>query len=391
VDTLRARIRGAKFAFLSANLKFADGRDVPWARADTIVVRGKTKVGIIGISTPETKTSTMPAIVAPYRFDDPATVIDAHARSLRERGADVIVVVAHEGAFCNTKEGVETCTGDIVDVANKVTQKVDLIVSGHTHSLLNTRVNGIPIVQARTAAQAVDVVDIPLDANGKPSGPAVADVRSVNPASLAAFAPVDSLVARASKQVAPIANRRVATINAPLNRTGSQYPLGNLVADAQRWAGKGDIAIMNNHGIRANLPAGEITYGKLFEIQPFANTLYRIRMTGAQVREYLEKLVDMDELQVHVSGISVGYNPDLDKGSRITSLRLPAGKTLNDNAFYNVVTNNFIASGGSNMGPPAGTKQTPLSITDLDALINYLKTLKSPITPPTENRIFIAQ
>ncbi|HUQ47084.1 MAG TPA: 5'-nucleotidase C-terminal domain-containing protein [Gemmatimonadaceae bacterium] len=391
VDTLRARIRQANFAFLSANLKFADGRDVPWIRADTIVVRGKTKVGIIGISTPETKTSTMPAIVRPYRFDDPATVIDARARDLRSRGADVIVVVAHEGGFCNTKDGVESCSGDIFDVANKITQKVDVIVSGHTHSLLNTRANGIPIVQARTAGQAVDVVDIPLDDNGKPSGPAVADVRSVPTASLTAFAPVDSIVNRASKLVAPIANRRVATIKVPLTRKGSQYPLGNLVADAQRWAGKGDIAIMNNHGIRANLPAGEITYGKLFEIQPFANTLYRIRMTGAQVREYLEKLVDMDELQVHVSGISVGYNPDLGRGSRITSLRLPMGKTLNESAFYEVVTNNFIASGGSNMGPPAGSKQVPLGITDLDALINYLKTLRSPIAPPSENRIFIAQ
>ena len=176
-----------------------------------------------------------------------------------------------------------------------------------------------------------------------------------------------------------------------LDKVTVSFPLGNLVADAQRWAGKGDIAIMNNHGIRANLPAGEITYGKLFEIQPFANTLYRIRMTGAQVREYLEKLIDMDELQVHVSGITVGYNPDLGKGSRITSLRLPAGKTLNENAFYDVVTNNFIATGGSNMGPPSGSKLTPLSITDLDALINYLKTLRSPITPPSENRIFIAQ
>jgi len=391
VDTLRARMRDAKYAVLSANLKFADGRDVPWMRADTIVVRGKTKVGIIGITTPETKTSALPAIVKPFRFDDPATVIDSHAKALRARGADVIVVVAHEGGFCNMKDGVEQCTGDIFDIAAKVTEKVDLIVSGHSHSLINTRVNGIPIVQARYTAQAVDVVDIPLDANGKPSGPAVADVRSVTTASITPFAPVDSIVSKAAKLVAPVANRRIATIREGLGRTGSQYPLGNLIADAHRWAAKGDIAVTNNHGIRAILPAGEITYGKLFEIQPFANTLYRMRMTGAQVREYFEKLIDMDELQVHVSGIAIGYNPDLPKGQRITSIRLPAGRTLNENAFYNVIANNFMATGGSNMGPPDGTRITPLSIVDLDALINYVKTLRSPITPPADNRIFIAQ
>jgi len=391
VDTLRARIRDAKYAVLSANLKFADGRDVPWIRADTIIMRGKTRVGIIGITTPETKTASLPAIIKPFRFDDPATVIDAHAKALRARGADIIIVVTHEGGFCNMKDGAESCAGEVFDVAARLTEKIDLIVSGHSHSPINTRVNNIPIVQARYIAQAVEVVDIPLDEHGKPSGPAVADVRSVVTALLTPFAPVDSIVSKAAKRVAPIANRRIATIRETLGRTGSQFPLGNLIADAHRWAGKGDIAITNNRGIRAILPAGEITYGTLFDIQPFANTLYRIRMTGSQVREYLEKLIDMDELQVHVSGVTIGYNPDLAKGERITSLRLLAGRTLNDNAFYNVVTNNFMATGGSNMGPPEGSRSTQLSIVDLDALINYLKTLRSPITPPAENRIFISQ
>jgi 2',3'-cyclic-nucleotide 2'-phosphodiesterase / 3'-nucleotidase / 5'-nucleotidase len=390
-DTLRARMRDAKFAIMGANVKFKDGTDVPWIRDDTIVTRANTKIGIVGISTPETATATLPANVKAFRFDDPATVIDEHVKSLRARGADVIVVITHEGGFCNMKDGAESCTGEIFDVASKLTQKVDVIISGHTHSLLNTHVNGIPIVQARSSGNAVDVVDIPIGPDGKPSGPAATDVRSVVTSSLTAYAPVDSIVSRAAKRVAPIVNRRVSTIRVALNRDGSQYPLGNLVADAQRWAAKGDVAIMNNQGIRANLRAGEITYGSLFEIQPFANTLYRIRMTGAQLREYLEKLVGRTELGVHVSGITIGYNPDLPAGQRITSLRLAAGRTLNDNAYYNVITNNFMATGGSNMGPPAGSRITPLNIVDLDALINYIKTLRAPITPPTENRIFISQ
>jgi 2',3'-cyclic-nucleotide 2'-phosphodiesterase/3'-nucleotidase/5'-nucleotidase len=390
-DTLRARMRDAKFAIMGANVKFRDGSDVPWIRDDTIVTRGNTKIGIIGITTPETATATLPANVKAFRFDDPATVIDEHAKSLRARGADLIVVITHEGGFCNMKDGAESCTGEVFDVASKLTEKIDVIISGHTHSLLNTHVNGIPIVQARSSGNAVDVVDIPLGADGKPSGPASTEVRSVVTSSLTAYPPVDSIVSRAALRIAPIVNRRVAAIRVALNRDGSQYALGNLIADAQRWAGKGDVAIMNNQGIRANLRAGEITYGSLFEIQPFANTLYRIRMTGAQLREYLEKLIDRDELGVHVSGITIGYNPDLPKGQRITSLHLAAGRTLNESAYYNVITNNFMATGGSNMGPPAGSRLTPLNVVDLDALINYLKTLRSPITPPAENRIFIAQ
>ena len=88
-----------------ANVRTADGRDASWIRDDTIVVRGKTRIGIIGISTPETATSTLPANVRGLRFADPAPVIDERARSLRSRGADVIVVVAHEGGFCNASAG----------------------------------------------------------------------------------------------------------------------------------------------------------------------------------------------------------------------------------------------------------------------------------------------
>ncbi len=391
VDTLKARMRDARYAILGANVRMADGSDASWIRDDTIVVRGKTSIGIIGISTPETATSTLPANVRGLRFADPAPVIDERARSLRSRGADVIIVVAHEGGFCNTNAGSASCSGDIFDVAARITEKVDAIVSGHTHSLVDTYVNGIPIVQARSSGQAVAVIDIPLSEEGKPSGEAFAEVRPVPVASTPAYAPVDSMVARAAARVAPIVKRRVASLAVSLDRVGSQYSLGNLIADAQRWAGKGDIGIMNNGGIRANLRAGELTYGTLFEVEPFANTLYRLRMTGAQVREYLEKLLAGEEVRVHVSGITIGYNPDKPKGERIVSFRLPAGRTLVDDAFYNVIVNNFMATGGSNMGPPSGTRATPLDIVDLDALIAYVKTLRSPINPPAESRIFISQ
>jgi 2',3'-cyclic-nucleotide 2'-phosphodiesterase (5'-nucleotidase family) len=392
VDTLRARMRGATYGIFGANVRFADGRDVPWIRNDTIIVRGKTKIGVIGISTPETATSTLAENVKGLRFDDPAPVIDEHARQLRARGADVIVVVAHEGGFCNRNSaGVESCTGDIFDLAPRITEKVDLIVSGHTHSQLDTRVNNIPILQARSSGTAIEVADVPLDANGKPAGEFQGEVRSVLTASIAPYAPVDSIVRRAVSRVARLINQRIATTTTALNRDGSQYPLGNLIADAQRWAGHGDIAVMNNHGIRANLRAGEITYGSLFETQPFANTLYSVKMSGTQVRQYFEKIVGGDEVLVHVSGIAIGYDPSKPAGSRIVSLRLADGKTMSDDATYDVVMNNFMATGGSGLGPPEGSRLEPLSIVDLDALVDYMKKLKSPINAPTEPRIFITQ
>jgi 2',3'-cyclic-nucleotide 2'-phosphodiesterase (5'-nucleotidase family) len=392
-DTLRARMRQAKFPFLSANLRFADGRDVPWIANDTIVVKGKTKVGIIGIITPSTATSTLPANVRNFSFADPATVIDAEAKSLRARGADVIVVVAHYGGFCNKDtNGTESCTGEIFQAAPKITEKIDLLVAGHSHSLLNTRVNNIPIVEAFRWGQTIEIADIPLDANGRVAGPAVTELRPVLTDSTEAFAPVDSMVKKAAARVASIVNRKIGTIATSLERDkGNQYPLGNLLADAYRWAGKGDIGIINTEGIRQRLPAGDITYGTLFLVEPFANTLYRIRMTGTQLRAYLEKLVSRNSPGVHVSGVSIGYDPDKPAGSRITSLSLPDGKTLSDNAVYSVIVNSFMAGGGSNMGPPEGAESTPLNIVDLDGTIDYVKSRPQPLAVPSETRIFIAK
>jgi 5'-nucleotidase len=161
------------------------------------------------------------------------------------------------------------------------------------------------------------------------------------------------------------------------------------VADAHRWAGKGDIGLVNNRGIRAGIRAGEITYGVLYEVQPFANTLSRVRMTGGQVREHFEKLLGGDEVGVHISGVTIGYDPSKPAGSRIVTLRLSDGRTLDDNASYNVIMNTFMATGGSNIGPPAGTESTQLDIVDLDAVVDYIRTLKSPLTPPSEARIVI--
>ena len=389
VDTLKARMRDAHYAILGANVRYTEGRDVPWIRNDTLIVRGKTKIGVIGFSTMVTATTTRASNVVGLRFDDPAPIVSARAKALRARGADVIVVIAHAGAFCNAS-GTDDCKGEIIDFARSLTEKVDAIVSGHTHSLVNSAVNGTPVVQARVSGRAIAVIDIPLK-NGKPDGPAHEEVRDIVDSAIVPDARIDAIVKRSSARVLAFVSRKVAEVTAPMDRTGSQYALGNLIADAQRWAGKGDVAIMNNGGIRAGLRAGMATYGSLFEIQPFGNTLYGVRMSGSDLRDYLERLVARDELRDHVSGVSIGYNPELPKGKRIVSLTLPAGRTLSDGAIYNVIINDFMVTGGDNWLPPADARVTPLNIVDLDALVGYMKMLPSPVKPPAETRVFITQ
>ena len=385
VDSLRARMRQAQFGIFGANVRYTDGRDVEWIPNDTIVTRGRTRIGIIGVSTVSTPTTTRAANVVGLRFDDPAPIVDSIGTALRKRGANFVVVIAHAGASCQ-RAGTTDCGGEIIDLARKLTTKVDAIVSGHTHTFVNTEVKGIPIVQARSSGRAIDVIDFALDTTI--NIPVRHAVREIAVDTLRPVPAIDSIVQRAVARVAPLVNRHVANIPVTLARQGGQYPLGNLIADAQRWAGKGDVAIMNNGGIRTDLRAGEATYGSLFEIQPFGNVLYSLTMTGAQLRGLLEAMLAKSSVDDHVSGLTIKYDPSKPKGARLVEVTMADGRPLSDTRSYNVILNDFLATGGE--GYDAGKRakaSRPLNVVDLDALIDYLRSLPSPITAPAEVRI----
>jgi 5'-nucleotidase len=126
----------------------------------------------------------------------------------------------------------------------------------------------------------------------------------------------------------------------------------------------------------------------LFELQPFGNTLYSLTMTGAQLRGLLEAMLSKNAVDDHVSGLTIKYDPSRPKGGRIVSVTMADGTALDDARTYNVIMNDFLATGGE--GYNAGGRATaskPLNIVDLDALIDYLKSLPSPITAPSEVRI----
>ncbi|MDB4891714.1 MAG: cpdB, partial [Gemmatimonadetes bacterium] len=380
-DTLRARMHDAHYAILGANVRYADGRNVPWIRADTLVTRGALKIGVIGIATPLTPTTTRASNVADLRFLPPAPVVDSFARRLRARGADYVIVIAHEGAFCD-RDGASSCNGEIIELARSVKEPIDAIVSGHTHTLVDATINGIPITQARSSGTAIDVIDL------GPGGSTHA-VRDVVTDSITADPVVETIVAAAVKSVAPLVDRTIATIATNLTRDGNQYPLGNLIADAMRAGGKGDVAVMNNGGIRANLRAGTATYGSLFEIQPFANILYRVTVTGKTLRDYLEKLV-AKRINVHISGVQISYDSTRAPGARITAVKLTDGRELKDDAQYALILNDFLATGGDGLGVTTGAIRTEvLNTTDLDALIDYLRSQPQPVRVPMDSRLIV--
>lgn len=369
-DTLRARMRQLTAPVLGANVTYADGRDVEWIPNDTVLDTPIGKVGIVGIADPATPRTTMPRHVADLRFTPPGPVIQRSAAALRARGAQMVIVVAHLGGFCNVGDP-DDCRGEIFEVARELRPgTVDAIVSGHTHSAVGTIVNGIPIVQARSSTGALGIVDLDPSRRMPPRRPQLRDVVSDQ---IVPDPAVDSLVATAVAAVRHIVWDTIVTSEARFPREGAQYALGNLIADAQRAAGNGDMAVMNNGGIRAELRAGAVTYGDLHEIAPFANRLVAITVRGDALRRYIESLVDGARINVHVSGITVEYDPNAPAGQRIRRVLMADGRPLADRRTYRIVMSDFIASGGDGVGLSGGSAPEELGIVDLDALIAHLR------------------
>jgi 2',3'-cyclic-nucleotide 2'-phosphodiesterase (5'-nucleotidase family) len=102
----------------------------------------------------------------------------------------------------------------------------------------------------------------------------------------------------------------------------------------------------------------------------------------------LEAMVGKSGINDHVSGLTIKYDPSKPKGARLVSVTMADGSSLSDTKTYAVVVNDFLATGGE--GYDAGRRATasrPLNIFDLDALIDYLRALPSPIVAPAEVRI----
>lgn len=397
VETLKARVEQAEFAWLASNVFVAGTDTLPSWLEPTHMVRlpgcasgcDSVTVGIIGIATMETPQAAMPSYVAPFDFRSESDAINHWVPILRQRGADFVIVVSHEGAYCPAPDArAEECEGPMLGIASRLTDPPDLIVSGHTHTVLNIRPSGIPVVQAGSYGTTFSVVDLE-----RVSADSVA-VRVIRQPvtyadSVAADSQISALLASYEGEVGERLRDVVTRLDRPLLRGEPEFSLGNLIADAQRAATGTQVAIMNNGGIRIDLPAGPVNYEDLFRLQPFANTLVTVELSGAELLEALEQTLARGYPHAHVSGVTVHYDPEAPEGERVVGATLDGGERVIGDGRYTVTANNFMFDGGDGfevLNRAADKNFT--GIVDLDALIEYIQSLPTPLpVPPVERYI----
>jgi 2',3'-cyclic-nucleotide 2'-phosphodiesterase (5'-nucleotidase family) len=151
-----------------------------------------------------------------------------------------------------------------------------------------------------------------------------------------------------------------------------------------RDASGAQIAFQNGGGIRADISKGPITVETVFTALPFDNDLVSMDLAGEQIRELLEKSI-LSENMLQVSGIQVEYDLSKPAGSKVASA-LVAGKPMEAQAIYRVVTNDFLASGGNQFNVFKKGRNITMGFPQRDAVADYIRK-NSPINVRVRNRI----
>ena len=219
------------------------------------------------------------------------------------------------------------------------------------------------------------------------------------------------LIGRWNTLAAPVGNRAIGYISADIPSTGTESPMGDLIADAQLAYGRKldaetDLALMNPGGVRAGLTYaakgtegdGVVTYAEGFTVQPFSNTVNLQDFTGAQLIQVLKEQVSGSNAaspKILLPSTGFTYTLDLTKTGAdrivVDSIKLN-GAALDPAATYRVATNSFLAGGGDGITTLGLGTNDLVGGDDLAALEAYLLANSSagnPIAPPAANRITI--
>jgi 5'-nucleotidase len=421
------KFQGADFPYLAANV-LDEKTNRPILKPYWVWKKKDVKVGFIGVTLEDTPGVVSAEGVKGLKFKDEVETINKYARVLQAQGVKSIVALIHEGGFpasgaynydCDSAGAGSGVSGPIVDIAKNITPAVDALVTGHTHNAYVCTIpdpSGKPRMVTSAASFGRLYTDTTLTYDRRTGDIARTAVKSANHVvtrTVAKAPDMTALIGKWNTLAAPIGNRAIGYISADVPSTGTESPMGDLIADAQLAYGKEldpetDLALMNPGGVRAGLTYaasgsegdGVVTYAEGFTVQPFSNTVNLQDFTGAQLVQVLKEQVSgANESSPKVLQPSSGltYTLDLTKtgADRVVtdSIRLN-GAAIDPAATYRVATNSFLAGGGDGFTTLGQGTNDLVGTDDLTALEQYLtanSSASSPMSPPAADRISIVR
>ncbi|HEV2761651.1 MAG TPA: 5'-nucleotidase C-terminal domain-containing protein [Pyrinomonadaceae bacterium] len=352
-EVLRERIKESRFVWLGANvIDRATGR--PFGDTQPFVVRdfGGVKVGFFGVLMPGTRETSKPGEGVEFR--DPCATAKELVPKIRAAGARAVVALTHQ--TMEEDKAFARC----VNADPKLNAKVDLIVGGHEHTLLQSSSAGTPIFKMTSDAREVGRLDLNISK-------ATGEVESIDWQIIALTSQGET--AEEDKAVAAVVGEYEKKLSAELDKPvgvttveldarqatnrSRETNLGNFITDSYRAWAKSDIAIINSGSVRSNTTYGPGTLTKrdALSVLPFENHVVKIEATGAQIRAALEHGVGRVAESAEegrfpqVSGLTFTYDARRPAGSRVVEVKV-GGQPLDDRKTYTVASNAYLVGGG---------------------------------------------
>ena len=394
---LRARAAEAGYPFLMANVLEADtGKRPVWDNVlgAFMVEKGPIVVGVVGVTTEATPFTTMPANFVGLVMAKPALSIMAEAQELRKRGAQVVVVAAHVGSKCadlHDANDLSSCDQEeeIFQVARALPPGlVDVIVAGHTHAAMAHRVNDIAIIESYANGRAFGRVDLRINPSGVITAVNIRQPQDLCPAGEGGVQvagidcqpgayegrpvvfdrDVEAMIAPAVTAAQKLEQKALGvTLTAAITKSYDRESAeGNLFTDLMLAArNDGDVAVTNGGGLRADLPAGPLTYGSLYEAMPFDNRFAVVKVQGLHLRKMVRNNLLGGGAILSWGGLTA--TATCKDGMLDVVLKDRAGKVITDERTFTLLTSDFLASGGD--GLIGRLKLPDGSVTMTDAII----------------------
>ena len=380
-------------------------------------------IGFVGAVTDELPSLVSPAGIEGLTVGAPVDAANRVADQLsdgkKNNGeADIVIMLVHEGAATTEIESATDPNSPFGQIVLGANDNIDAIVSGHTHLAYNFVIDGRPVISSGQYGERFSNMEISFDRKSKTITKmdntiytmairdAEGDVVGYNYEQDPAVVPiVDEAVAVADELGSVVVGEAAAgfgravradpatTTSFPENR-GGESTLGNFVADVQLWALNADgtrnveITFMNPGGLRADLASGEVTFAEAAAVQPFANTLVSMDLTGAQIKQVLEEQWQPEEasrpfLKLGANAaFTYTYDPTAADGQHITQMWL-SGVPIDPAGVYSVGVNSFLASGGDNFSTlDQGANKSDSGKIDLESMVDYFEFLDGSAATP---------
>ena len=347
---LLERIKESRFTWLGANVIDTSKR-APFGGTPPFVVRdfGGVKVGFFGVLMPGTKETSKPGPGVEFR--DPCATAKEVVPKIRAAGARAVVALTHQ-TMEEDKAFARCANSD-----PKADARIDVIIGGHEHTLLQSSSAGTPIFKMTSDAREVGRIDLNISR-------ATGAVESIDweiiplTSQTEEDAKVAAVVGQYEKQLSveldkPVGVTAVALDARQATNRSQETNLGDFITDAYRkWAGA-DVALINSGSVRSNTTYGPGTLTKrdALSILPFENHVVKIEVTGAQLRAALEHGVGRIAESAEegrfpqVSGLTFTFDGRRPAGSRVVEVNV-GGRPLDDKKLYTLASNAYVVGGG---------------------------------------------